>query len=193
MMSDYGFSMEMKEITGIIGDCSLCSLSTTRTRAVPGEGPDNSRVIFIGEAPGRDEDIKGRPFVGRSGKLLTRLLDDSGLGRKNVFITSILKCRPPENRQPKKGEVKACYPYLEKQLKILNPHVIVPLGNTAIKALLGLTGISRLRGTTIKENGFVYFPMYHPAAGIRNGNLIPDMKRDMSALVKILNSVEKEG
>jgi DNA polymerase len=158
--------------------CQLCDLSLCRTRAVPGEGPCPAKIMLIGEAPGKDEDLSGRPFVGRAGRLLDEALIGAGLDRRDVFITSAVKCRPPENKMPKAREIEACHAYLQAQMAALEPEVICLMGNTASKAVLGKNGIAMLRGK-ILDNRFLV--TYHPAAVLRNRNLmeafISDLKK----------------
>lgn len=178
--------MGLEEVAGRVKECRKCPLFRNRTQAVPGEGLEDARVLFIGEAPGREEDLSGKPFVGRAGKLLTKLLEDAGLKRNRVFITSVIKCRPPGNRLPKRDETNACYPYLNEQIRILKPDIIVLLGNTAIKTVVGLNGITKLHGKVIIKEKENYLPMFHPAAGVRNRKLIPLMKEDMEGLSRHL-------
>jgi uracil-DNA glycosylase len=156
--------------------CRLCDLSTGRTYAVPGEGPCPAKIMLIGEAPGRDEDLTGRPFVGRAGKLLDNALAEAGLQRSEVFITSIIKCRPPENRKPKPGEIKACLPYMRAQIEILLPEIICLMGNVAVGAVLGMQGVTTLRGQILQDRFLVTF---HPAAVLRNRNHMADFVSDL--------------
>ena len=159
--------------------CEKCPLSRTRKHAVPGEGNPESGIVLIGEAPGRWEDIQGRPFVGRSGNLLDRMLTEVGLDRSKVFITNIVKCRPPENRRPKREETETCSPYIHKQLEIMAPKILMPLGNTAGEWVFGKYGLEWPGAT--RANGQVFelstlfgrliiFPAFHPAAILRNPN-----------------------
>jgi len=158
-----------------IRTCTRCPLAETRTNAVPGDGPVNARLLFIGEAPGRNEDKQGRPFVGRAGSILDGLLEGIGVARDEVFITNIVKCRPPKNRDPTTEEIEACRPYLERQLSLICPQVIIPLGRFAMRWVLESYGITpgpisevhgrvfRLRNTGCEQ---VIIPVYHPAATI---------------------------
>ncbi|MGV9169090.1 MAG: uracil-DNA glycosylase family protein [Promethearchaeia archaeon] len=151
-----------------IRTCSKCPLHRVRNRAVPGEGSINTRVAFVGEAPGRKEDETGRPFVGRSGELLTNLIENRlPYSREDVFITSVLKCRPPNNRTPQSEEIESCLPYLEKQLDMINPDIVVLLGGVAISALIGYRRISDVHGTFHGGTHYRYFMTYHPAAALR--------------------------
>ena len=174
--------------------CTACSLHETRNSTVFGAGNPDADVVFIGEAPGRDEDIQGEPFVGRSGQLLTKIMSAIGYGRNDVFICNILKCRPPNNRDPQREEVLACEPHLKRQLAILNPRVICCLGRVAAQTLLGTdASLKRLRETVHFYEGIPVMATYHPAALLRN----PDWKREtwndvrkMRALVDALKSGE---
>lgn len=151
--------------------CKKCDLWKTRTKAVPGEGPADAKIMFIGLCPGATEDRIGRPFVGRAGKLLDELLQSINLERSKAFITSVLKSRTPNNRQPKSDEIEACLPYLKKQIELINPKIIVLLGNTAIKTVLSkmdnVNGINKIHGKTFRRGDKIYFTTFHPAAGIR--------------------------
>jgi len=149
---------------------------------VPGEGNKDPDVMFIGEGPGKNEDIEGRPFVGRAGDLLDELLESVNLDREDVFITNIVKCRPPDNRDPKKDEIETCNPFLEKQISILDPKVIVTLGNHATETLIGEKGMKKIHGKKFDYNGLELIPMYHPAAGLYNPDLKTTMKEDMERL-----------
>lgn len=151
-----------------IKNCRRCGLASTRNRVVPGEGGNKKRILFIGEGPGAEEDRQGRPFVGRSGQLLDKILASISLSRDDIFITNIVKCRPPGNRDPGAEEVIACWPYLEEQIEILKPRVIVTLGSPAAKTLLDTsTGIGRLRGRFHDYHGVPLLPTYHPAYLLR--------------------------
>ncbi len=165
----------LESIAEEIRKCRKCDLWKTKTNYVPGEGSDRAKIVFVGEAPGREEDRQGRPFVGNAGKLLDELLASIGLRREDVFITNVLKCRPPGNRDPRPEEVEACSPYLVRQLNVIKPDVIVCLGrhsSSFVFELFGLKfrGISRERGEVRKVNSWgkeVYVvPVYHPAAAL---------------------------
>jgi len=172
--------------------CTACALHQSRQSVVFGSGSPDAEVVFVGEAPGRDEDIQGQPFVGRSGQLLTKILAAIGYGRDEVFICNILKCRPPNNRDPQADEVTACEPHLKRQLAILNPRVICCLGRVAAQTLLGTdASLKRLRETVHFYEGIPVMATYHPAALLRN----PGWKREtwndvrkLKALVDALNS-----
>ena len=170
-----------------IEKCTRCSLSKFRINAVPGEGPVTARLMFVGEAPGAKEDELGRPFVGRSGILLTELLSKAGIDRNNVFITSILKSRPPNNRKPTSEEIKACLPYLMKQIEIISPEIIVLLGSVALNSLIGPWKLSDAHGKFHESaNGLLFFITYHPAACLRfpkyRGLMLEDLRMLKSKL-----------
>ncbi len=140
--------------------------------------------MLIGEGPGEEEDKQGRPFVGRAGKFLDELIDSAGLERKEVFITNVVKCRPPENRDPKKAEIKACNPYLKRQIELIDPDVICTLGNHATETLIGKKGITKLHGKEFEYQGKKLVPLYHPAASLYNPNLVEDMIDDFKDLTR---------
>ena len=154
--------------------CTACRLHATRTNAVPGVGPDGAALLFVGEGPGADEDAKGEPFVGRAGQLLTKIIESVKMKREDVFITNIVKCRPPGNRDPEPDEIAACRPFLERQVRLLQPRVICTLGRHAASTLLGKhESMARLRTERHTYAEIPVFPTYHPAALLRN----PQWKR----------------
>ena len=161
-----------EELKQRVSVCQKCELCHKRINTVLGEGDINSRVVLIGEAPGEDEDREARPFVGRAGKLLTNILEKGGnIPRDSVYITNTIKCRPPENRNPNLTEVTCCREYLEAQLLLLRPKIVVTLGNIPTKALLNTSqGITNLRGRWQKWRGIDLLPMFHPSFLLRNGN-----------------------
>ncbi|MFH1824039.1 MAG: uracil-DNA glycosylase [Candidatus Firestonebacteria bacterium] len=166
-----------------IKDCKLCELHKTRINFVFGEGSPDAKVVFIGEAPGRDEDEQGRPFVGRAGQLLTKIIESINFKREEVFILNILKCRPPNNRPPEPDEVEKCKPYLEKQLEMINPVIICTLGNPSTQTLLNTKeGITKIRGNIFFWKGIEVIPTLHPSACLR----FPDYKKDVWKDVKLL-------
>lgn len=175
-------SKQLEELDEIIRKCTLCPLHETRINAVPGEGPATSRVMFIGEAPGAREDESGRPFVGRSGELLISMIQEIGLSRETVFITSILKSRPPKNRSPTRVEISACRPYLERQIEIINPQITVLLGGVAISSLVGPWKVSEAHGKFFENDDRVYFMTYHPAAALRFPKIKAVMREDFQIL-----------
>ncbi len=178
---------ELLSLTEEIRQCKRCPLYKTRKNAVPGEGPAEPKVVFVGEAPGASEDQSGRPFVGRSGALLTQLIDALGLSRNEVFITSVLKSRPPDNRSPNQSEIDACLPYLKRQIEILNPRVVVLLGNVAVSAVIGPWKISDCHGRLHEGEGRTYFMTYHPAAALRFPRTREAMNEDFKILRKLLD------
>jgi len=168
---------ELNEKQKKIHSCRLCPLHETRTNAVPGEGPANAQLFFIGEAPGAQEDETGRPFVGRSGKLLISIIKEIGLSREDVFISSILNCRPPKNRTPKRSEIELCRPYVEKQIELINPRILVLLGRIAISSMVGPWKVTELHGRFFEAKGRTYFMTFHPAAALRSSR-VKDLMRD---------------
>lgn len=181
---------EMDRIAGQVAACRKCILHQTRTRVVPGQGTYSPEIMFVGEAPGFDEDQQGLAFVGRAGQLLTKMIAAMGFTRDQVFIANILKCRPPDNRPPMPEEMVACLPYLRAQIAVLRPKVIIALGGTAVRGLLGVeTGITKLRGTWMKFEGIPTMPTLHPAYLLRN----PPAKKDAWAdLKEVLRSIGRE-
>jgi len=175
--------------------CSLCSLEKTRTKTVPGEGNPDAEIMFIGEAPGATEDIEGIPFCGAAGKFLDEMLRSIGLDRSDIFIGNTVKCRPPGNRDPEDDEKSACRPYLDEQIEIINPKIIVALGRHAAASLLpGQPSISRIHGKALKRpNGIVYLPLYHPAAALHNGGLRQTLLDDFAKIKPLLGRLQKEG
>jgi uracil-DNA glycosylase len=177
----------LSAIAAAIAACTLCPLHATRTNTVPGQGNPHPDVLFVGEAPGRDEDLRGEAFVGRAGQLLTRMIAAMGYGRDAVFIGNILKCRPPNNRTPLPEEMQTCLPYLRRQIALLRPKVIVALGATAVKGLLDVqTGITKLRGRWHTFEGIALMPTFHPAYLLRNPAAKHDAWRDLQAVLKHL-------
>ncbi len=174
--------LTMDELSDAIRNCQKCPLAQTRNKAVPGEGDYNSVVMLVGEAPGGDEDLYGRPFIGKAGQLLTRILDSVQINRKKVFITNIVKCRPPGNRNPNKSEVNTCLPFLESQIALINPKIIVTLGSIPTKFLLDVEEpISRLRGKWFPWiGGIKIFPMFHPSYLLRHEETTPGSPKELT-------------
>lgn len=171
-----------------IDSCQRCLLYKTAIHAVPGEGDFRAKIMFIGEAPGRNEDETGRPFVGRAGKLLDQLLASIKIERLSVFITSIIKHRPPKNRQPKTPEIKACILWLNKQLSIIKPELIITLGRFGMEYFLPDKKISLIHGTMVKDKeGRLIFPVYHPAAGLRSTRNKQKLFDDFKKLKNIID------
>ncbi|HEX7676653.1 MAG TPA: uracil-DNA glycosylase [Thermoanaerobaculia bacterium] len=164
--------------------CEKCKLSKSRTQVVYGIGNPNADLMFIGEAPGRDEDLQGEPFVGRAGQLLTDILKAMKLTRDDVYIANVIKCRPPENRNPEPDELEACHPYIQRQVEIIQPKVIVTLGRFALQSLTGKAyGISSARGQWLDYNGVKVMPTYHPAYLLRTPSAKKDVWADMKKVI----------
>lgn len=184
-------SKELDQIRKKVLVCPLCPLSKMRTNAVPGEGDYQAEIMFVGEAPGAREDEKSIPFCGAAGKFLDEMLTSIELDRAKVFITNVVKCRPPDNRDPEDSEKQACRPYLEDQIKLINPKIIVCLGRHATASLLpGQPSISMLHGKALRRpNGIVYLPLYHPAAALHNGGLRSTLLSDFQKIPGILKKI----
>jgi len=179
--------MNLKKLCEIASTCVECPLHESRTKVVFGEGPENSRIMLIGEAPGKNEDETGRPFIGMAGKLLSEILEEADLDRSQIYITSIVKCRPEGNRKPKKPEYSTCIDlYLSKQIELINPDIIGLLGNSAAYALIGKKNIKTIHGETYKINGRKYMALFHPAAALYSRALLPHLKEDMVKLKKYI-------
>lgn len=177
-------------VSNEVSECTKCSLVEHRKQPVFGTGCINADLMFIGEGPGAEEDRLGVPFVGRSGKLLdTLLLEEMNMDRSSCYISNVVKCRPPENRDPKSEEIEACRPYLEKQLEIIEPKVIITLGNFATRLLLDTKiGITKLRGKTYEYLGCSLIPTFHPAAALRGrAGVIEKMRADLCKAKEIIN------
>jgi len=183
---------EIDSIRSQVISCIKCNLSETRTNAVPGKGNFKAEILFIGEAPGRNEDLKGEPFVGSAGNILSEALASSGLSRDDVYITNVVKCRPPNNRIPLQEEKESCQPYLSKELEIIKPKIICIMGNTAYGSLLGGDSITKNRGKIVEKDGQRYFLTIHPAAAIYNQELKSVLKADMKSLVETLDRLKKD-
>jgi uracil-DNA glycosylase len=180
-------SNELELVHSEIVTCTKCELHKERKKAVPGEGPIDARIMFVGEGPGQNEDQQGRPFVGAAGKFLTELLESIGLKRSDVFITNIVKCRPPNNRAPKKSEIEACNPYLQLQIRLINPRIVCPLGTPAITTLIGDEfSASRFHGKALTKGEVTILPMYHPAAALYDGSLREVIFQDFQILKQLL-------
>ena len=195
-MSDELLRMKQKVL-----DCKKCPLYKTRKNPVLGEGSLKARIMFIGEAPGYNEDLLGKPFVGRAGKFLDELLDSINLSRNEIFITNILKCRPPNNRNPLESEIKACSPYLNEQINIIKPRIIVTLGNFSTRFILKKFSISpqqitKIHGKVFRIKNLIYdvivIPMFHPAAALYNPNMKQTMFDDFKILREELNKIKEK-
>lgn len=180
----------LEKVADEVRGCPLCKLARTRKNAVPGEGQLSAKIMFIGEAPGRSEDEKGRPFVGAAGKILDDLLQKAGIDRSQVYITNVVKCRPPSNRVPEDDEVAACRPYLERQIELIHPRVICVLGRTAYASLLGGGSITANRGKIVEKGGQRYFLTIHPAAAIYRKSLVSTLESDLKKLAAAVRAME---
>lgn len=185
--SAFDRSVTLEEIRGALGDCQRCSLHQTRNNLVFGEGNPNAKLVFVGEAPGADEDRQGRPFVGRAGQLLTKIINAMGLTREEVYICNILKCRPPKNRNPRPEEIQACESFLIEQIRAIDPEVICALGAFAVRTLLNTDApISSLRGKFHSYRGINFMPTYHPAYLLRNPRAKKQVWEDVQMIMKVL-------
>ncbi|HUE75632.1 MAG TPA: uracil-DNA glycosylase [Chloroflexota bacterium] len=179
------------ELSQEISGCQKCPLAKGRLKTVPGEGPSDARILFIGEAPGHNENQQGRPFVGAAGQLLEELLASIGLERSDVFITNVVKCRPPGNRDPQPVEIDSCGDYLDRQIKAIAPRVIVTLGRFSMARFFPRETISRIHGVGRQINGRLVFPMYHPAAALHQPSLRAALLEDMQKLRLALEEAER--
>jgi DNA polymerase len=171
---------DLGTLARMVSECRKCGLCSTRTNTVFADGTPRARLVFIGEAPGRDEDLRGLPFVGRAGQLLDKMIAAIDLKREDVYICNVLKCRPPENRTPAPDEVEQCLPYLEQQLMLVRPALICALGLSAVQALLKTkASMASMRGRTFEYRGIPLIPTYHPAALLRNPGLKREAWEDM--------------
>ncbi len=177
---------ELETLAAEVAKCTRCLLHRGRTRSVPGEGPGDAGIMFIGEAPGFHEDQQGRPFVGAAGKFLEELLEGIGLKREDVFITNVIKCRPPGNRDPLPEEIEACKPYLDRQIELLQPELVVTLGRFSMARAFPKARISRIHGQPRKVGGVIYYPMYHPAAALHQPSLRRTVAEDMQRIPELI-------
>lgn len=182
----------LEAIAAEVRTCTRCRLAAGRTQAVPGEGHPDTEVVFVGEGPGQNEDRQGRPFVGAAGTLLQELLGMIGWRREDVFITNVVKCRPPNNRDPEPDEISACQPFLRRQLEVLDPALLVTLGRFSLQTFMPGDRISRVHGTArpidpaTGARAATGYALYHPAAALRQGSLKETMQRDMAAVPEVL-------
>lgn len=181
---------ELERLAAEVRECTKCPLHRGRTHAVPGEGPADADIMFIGEGPGFHEDQQGRPFVGAAGQFLEELLNSIGLTREQVYITNVIKCRPPGNRDPLPQEVNACEPYLDRQIELIQPKVVVTLGRFSMARAFPNARISHIHGDPRKIGGIVYYPMYHPAAALHRPSLRGTVEEDMRQIPKVLERTE---
>ncbi|MCP4176761.1 MAG: uracil-DNA glycosylase [bacterium] len=178
--------MSFKELNQYVMNCDRCNLSSSRTKIVFGEGSVEAELMLIGEGPGKDEDEQGRPFVGKSGQLLTKMLKAMGYDRSEVFITNIVKCRPPQNRNPHPDEASFCLPFLLRQIDIIKPKVIILLGAVPLKHLLNKTGITRIHGEWHEFHGIKTLPTFHPAFLLRDSRQKKYAWADLQKAMKVL-------
>jgi uracil-DNA glycosylase family 4 len=171
--------------------CQKCILAKGRTNAVPGEGPPEAQIMFIGEAPGFHEDRQGRPFVGAAGQFLDELLDGIGLKRADVYIANVIKCRPPANRDPEPVELEACRPYLDRQIELIRPHLVITLGRFSMARYFPGASISRIHGQPKRVGSMIYYPMFHPAAALHQPKWRSLVEEDFAKLPELLAKLEK--
>jgi uracil-DNA glycosylase family 4 len=181
----------LKEVAAEVSTCTKCDLCKGRTKAVPGEGNPHARVMFIGEGPGFHEDKQGRPFVGPAGQFLDELLSSINLKRSDVFITNVVKCRPPNNRDPLPEEINACNDYLDRQIAAIKPHVIVTLGRYSMAKFFGNEKISAIHGRARKKDGYICIAMYHPAAGLHQASLKETIRADFKKIPLVIAEAER--
>jgi DNA polymerase len=180
--------MTLQEFYEQIKDCQKCTLAASRTQVVFGHGNPHAEIMFVGEAPGFHEDRQGKPFVGAAGKLLDQRLEEIGILRREVYIANVIKCRPPDNRNPRADEIESCKPYLFKQIELIRPKVICTLGNFSTQLLLGKkVGITKVRGQPFNQGAYVVVPMLHPAAALHRDGMMEAVKEDFRNLRKILD------
>lgn len=172
-----------------IQKCKKCDLWRSRKNVVVGEGPENAKIMLIGEAPGYEEDLKGKPFVGRAGRFLNEILRKVKIDRKKIFITNVVKCRTPKNRIPKKNEILACSKFLEQQILAIKPKIICLVGNVAVSALIGKHKITKIHGRKTKVGKTIFLPTFHPAAAMRNRKLRKLFLNDLRKLKMLISDV----
>ncbi len=182
-------TMTLTELYKEIAHCQRCDLYRTATRAVPGEGPGDAQIMFIGEAPGYHEDQQGRPFVGPAGQFLEHLLASIKLKRSDVYIANVVKHRPTGNREPLPVEIEACKPWLDKQLELIRPKIVVTLGRYSMARFFPGKTISRIHGTAQRANGIIYFAMYHPAAALHQQSLRQEIEKDILKIPALLDEL----
>jgi DNA polymerase len=185
--------MTLQELKVFLHNCQRCKLAGLgRTQVVFGTGNPHATIMFVGEAPGFHEDRQGEPFVGAAGKLLTELLQSAGLSRSEVYIANVIKCRPPNNRDPEPDEVDTCKPFLLQQIELIKPKVVCTLGNFATQTLLGKkVGITKVRGQAFRQDNFVVFPLLHPAASLHQGSLQEPLREDFRKLKDFLDQLNR--
>jgi uracil-DNA glycosylase family 4 len=190
-MSESTQSEALHQLYAQVQSCTKCPLHQSRTRAVPGEGSEHAEVMFIGEAPGFHEDRQGRPFVGAAGQFLDELLEMIGLRRDAVYICNVLKCRPPQNRDPQPDEIEACRPYLDRQIELIQPKMVVTLGRFSMARWFPGARISHIHGQARKLDGRLYYPMYHPAAALHQPSLRRTVEEDMRLIPELIAEMDR--
>jgi len=181
---------ELAQLCEEIQACQLCILSQGRTNAVPGEGPEDADIMFIGEGPGFHEDRQGRPFVGAAGNYLNELLEKIGMNRHDVYITNVVKCRPPGNRDPQAAEIEACRAYLDQQIGLIRPRLIVTLGRFSMQRYFPGASISRIHGQPKRVGSVIYYPMFHPAAALHQPRWRSLLEEDILKIPDLLSQLE---
>jgi len=172
--------------------CRDCELAKYRTKVVPGEGAEDADLLFIGEAPGWHEDQQGRPFVGPAGQFLDQLLTSIGLRREEVYIANVIKCRPPQNRDPLPAEIQSCRKWLDRQIEIIHPQMVITLGRYSLARYFPNESIGKMHGKPRKLGSFIYYPMYHPAAALHQGSLRRTIETDMLRIPQLLAQGEEQ-
>jgi DNA polymerase len=182
---------QLTELYDQVRACEKCQLSQSRTLAVPGEGPEDARILFIGEAPGFHEDRQGRPFVGAAGQYLTELLAKVGLRREEVYIANVIKCRPPGNRDPQPDEIAACRVYMDRQIDLLRPRLVVTLGRFSMERYFPGASISRIHGQPKRVGSVIYYPMFHPAAALHQPRWKSLLDEDFARIPGLLEQLDQ--
>ncbi|MGQ9600446.1 MAG: uracil-DNA glycosylase family protein [Anaerolineae bacterium] len=182
---------ELAELYREIQVCQKCLLGQSRSHAVPGEGPEDAAVMFIGEAPGFHEDRQGRPFVGAAGSYLNELLDRIGFRREEVYITNVIKCRPPANRDPQPIEIETCQPYLDKQIALIRPRLIVTLGRFSMQRYFPGASITRIHGQPKRVGNVIYYPIFHPAAALHQPRWRGMLEADFQKIPELLAKLDE--
>lgn len=189
-------ALDLGEIAELISNCERCNLHKTKTKDVPGVGNTKAEVMFIGEAPGKDEDLQGEPFVGAAGKFLTEMIEGLGWKRENVYIANVLKHRPPNNRDPQVDEIEACWPYLARQIEIISPKLVVFLGRHALQQFFPSLSISKVHGKAFRREWAgreqVFLALFHPAAALYNGGMKDTLKEDFNKIPIVLRKIEEQ-
>lgn len=194
LIIELGDGMTLQELAHSLHNCQQCKLAKLgRTQVVFGVGNPNAQVMFVGEGPGFNEDKQGEPFVGAAGKLLNELLLSAGLSRAEIYIANVVKCRPPNNRDPEPDEVETCKPFLFQQIDLIKPKLVCTLGRWSTETILERkVSITKIRGQVIRHNKLIVFPLLHPAAALHQGNLLPSLREDFGKLKHYLDQVNRE-